>query len=186
MRNSVMHALTSTASLRSLYVLLILCALAELSSSAAINDDQAKAPSVQSLAWLSGTWAARHGDEELVEVWGEPSGNSMAGMFRWNRQGKAWMYELMTITQEANAIVFRLRHFDAQLTPWEKDGPLTYPLLRAGGKDGKHEVVFENLQRDTQRFIYRRPGGGDTLIIRLEAASEGKANEFRLTRTPSL
>jgi hypothetical protein len=152
-------------------------AFAGLRASAADADEPAS-PSVADLAWMEGTWTTSFGENELEEVWSRPNRKSMMGMFRWSRGGESWMYELMTIEQEESGLIFRLRHFDAQLTPWEKEGPLTYPLLRAAA----NEVAFENPENDRpRRFVYRREG--DVLIVRLEGAGDpDTATTFRLKR----
>lgn len=137
------------------------------------------APSIADLGWMAGTWVREEtGGQYLEEVWTAPVNNSLAGMFRWNRGGKPWMCELMTISLDGEKPVFRLRHFDATLKPWEKEAPLTYPLL----KIGENEVAFEdadNAPDHPRRFIYRR--NEDKLTVRLEDA-DGKGDEFEFTR----
>jgi hypothetical protein len=106
-------------------------------------------------------------------------GDTAMGMFRWNREGKTWMYELMSVETEAEGggLVFRLRHFGRGLTPWEKDGPLTYPLKSMT----TDSVVFEHpTKSDPKRFVYRRDG--DRLFVRLEPDDAGaKVDEFEFT-----
>jgi hypothetical protein len=77
----------------------------------------------------------------------------MMGMFRWIKDGKVWMFELITITAADDGIVLRLKHFDRRLTGWEeKDEALTYPLVR----HGPGEAVFEDPGRNhPRRFVYR-------------------------------
>jgi len=134
---------------------------------------------LKDLEWMSGRWVCRQGDDQLEETWAPPLGDTALGMFRWVREGKTWMYEMMTIEPEAGGLVFRLRHFGRQLKPWEKDGPLTYPLKSLTGT----EAVFEHpTESDPKRFIYRRQG--DRLFVRLEAEDVGgeagtKADEFQ-------
>lgn len=150
---------------------------------------QAAAPAVvagdiEKLTWMQGTWVLAEqagGDgghqrtQYFEETWSEPRGDSMAGMFRWLRNDDAWMYELMTIQQEGETLVFRLRHFDRALKPWETEGPLTYPLKSISD----NEVVFEDPQHDDpRRFVYAR--SGDKLTVRLESAA-GKADSFTFT-----
>ncbi len=139
------------------------------------------APSIADLGWMAGTWVREETDGQyLEEVWTAPVNNSLTGMFRWNRGGKPWMCELMTISLDGESLkpVFRLRHFDAALKPWEKDAPLTYPLA----KMSENEVVFEDPNNGSdhpRRFVYRR--SGDKLTVRLENA-DGKGDEFEFTR----
>ena len=144
-----------------------------------IDTAKASAPaSIEDLAWIAGTWKSSSAPGELCEVWSAPQGNSMMGMFKWSRQGKASMYEFMTIQQDGEEINFRLRHFDPKLTPWEKEGPLIYPLVRTG----ERVAIFENPSVSAdhpRRFVYRREG--DSLTIRLEPADpQQAADEFKL------
>jgi hypothetical protein len=130
------------------------------------------------LAWMAGSWTSEGKGQHLIETWAAPAGDALSGMFTWARDGKVWLYELMTIEKEEVGLVFRLRHFSRGLVPWksEAEEPLTYPLLEMG----PNRVVFENPERDKpRRFIYERTG--DVFSVRLESA-DGKGDEFRFTR----
>jgi len=141
-------------------------------------------PRLEKLAWMRGTWLAHQGGDVLEEIWSAPAGDSLMGMFRWAKQGKAWMFELITVTADDHGVVFRLKHFDRTLVGWEEKGEaLTYPLLR----QGEREAVFENPERDhPRRFIYRSPNP-DTLVVLIEGYTDGelKTQEYRLRREPS-
>ena len=136
-------------------------------------------PSIADLGWMAGTWVREEtGGQYLEEVWTAPVNNSLTGMFRWNRGGKPWMCELMTISLDGEKPIFRLRHFDAALEPWEKEAPLIYPMA----KMSENEVVFEDPNKAAdhpRRFIYRR--NEDKLTVRLENA-DGKGDEFEFMR----
>jgi len=132
---------------------------------------------VKDLAWMSGRWLRKQGKDDLEETWSPPLGDTAMGMFRWNRDGKTWMYELMSIETEDSGLVFHLRHFGKQLKPWEEDEPLTYPLKSLK----PNEVVFEHpTESDPKRFVYRREG--DRLFVRLEPEdAAAKVDEFEFT-----
>jgi hypothetical protein len=83
------------------------------------------------LAWMTGTWVRQQNGDHLEEIWTAPQNGALLGTFRWHRDGKPWMYELMTIQEESGTLMFRLRHFDAALKPWEKETALTYTFERA-------------------------------------------------------
>lgn len=132
---------------------------------------------VADLDWMTGRWVREEPNAYLEETWSTPVNNSLTGMFRWNCNGKPWMCELMTITQEGDKTLFRLRHFDATLKPWEKETPLTYSMVKLS----ESEVVFEdphNAADHPRRFIYKR--AGDALTVRLENA-DGSGDEFTFT-----
>jgi predicted enzyme related to lactoylglutathione lyase len=131
------------------------------------------------LDWLAGRWVREQAPNQyLEEIWSPPAGDALTGMFRWSRDGKAWMCELMSITVENDQTLFRLRHFDRALKPWEKDTPLTYGMTRLTDR----EVVFEDPDSGPdhpRRFIYER--AGDELSVILEAA-DGKRDVFSFQR----
>lgn len=139
------------------------------------------------LDWLAGRWVREEEGAYLEESWSPVVGDSLAGTFRWQRDGRTWLYELMTIEREQEQIVFRLHHFARGMELWEReksDGPLTYPLLRAGDR----QVVFENPECDQpRRFVYRRigtmlqvriegpDGTGDELLFRAATVHAGES-----------
>ena len=132
---------------------------------------------VEQLAWLSGRWEFATQGQHLEETWSPATDDAMLGMFRWARDGSVWLYELMSIEQEQDTLVLRLRHFSRGLEPWasEAEGALEYPLKSLANG----EAVFENPQRDApRRFIYRREA--DRLTIRIEAAGDdaGPPDQF--------
>lgn len=131
---------------------------------------------INQLAWMEGRWvrASDDGSQWLEETWSSPRDDSMVGMFRWNRGGKMFMCELMTIALDRDKPVFRLRHFDVALKPWEMESPLTYPMHSIS----ERKVVFENPEHapnNPRRFIYAREG--DQLTVRLEKA-DGTGDAF--------
>ena len=142
-------------------------------------DGSADETSLEALGWMAGRWIAEDDTQFLEETWSPPRGDALVGMFRWAREGGVWLYELFSIEEEDGTLVFRLRHFDRGLEPWdsEAEGPLVYPLAEFG----ENHVVFENPERDQpRRFVYRRDG--DTLSVRLEKPEDGpgtRTTEFR-------
>lgn len=161
-------------------VLVTLALVAGLLSAARVTrpSPAARGDGIAGLTWLSGTWVRDDGGQHLEETWSAATDYAMIGMFRWARQEKVWLYELMSIESENHTLVFRLRHFNRELEPWKSEaaGPLTYPLLLLT----ENEVVFEDPERDEpRRFIYSREG--DELTVRLEK-SDGSGDSFRFTR----
>lgn len=136
-------------------------------------------PRIADVAWIAGRWQLEQGEGVLEEVWSEPSGDCMMGMFRWLKNGKVWIYELLTIREEEDSLVFRFRHFDKGLTAWEpKEAPLTYRLKSVG----PDEVVFQD-SSNAKRYIFRRTGP-DSMLVRLEEETDGRigADDFAYHR----
>ena len=132
---------------------------------------------IDELAWMEGRWIIDGDGQYLEETWGPAREDAMVGSLRWARKHNVWLYELMSIeADEEHGLVFRLRHFNRNLEPWdsEKEGPLTYPLLDFS----ENRVVFENPERDSpRRFVYEREG--DQLTIRIEDPEGNDESPFQ-------
>ncbi len=105
------------------------------------------------LSWLAGHWINDDKDGELLEeTWMEPSGPSMLGMFRWLKNGKVYLYEMLAIEQRGEQIQFLLRHFNQGLVPWdnEKAGPPVTMTLTASATE---KAVFESAEGGSKRRI---------------------------------
>ena len=118
-----------------------------------------KAPqdvSLKELAFISG-----HSQGELEggiaeENWSEPAGDSMMGIYRYVKDGKVQMYEMMAIEQTAKGPVLRLKYFNAGLEGWEdKTQVWNFPLARFNAG----EAVFERPDKSI-RITYRIAGAG--------------------------
>ncbi len=163
------------------------------------------APSpLDELAWLSGTWIqeSEDGEFQAEETWSAPRADAMVGMFRQAQRGSIVLYELMSIELEGPAgaadgplipgqtpgaggapqrLVFRLRHFERGLVPWEseQDGPLTFSAVSVQ----ENQAIFEDPAREFPRqVVYTRKG--DALTIRLiHATQEEQGMWFHFKRS---
>lgn len=157
--------------------ILLLGSLLVLTAAPLLSHDAAAEESLlDQLDWMTGRWVIESDGQYIEETWGPAREDAMVGSLRWARNGKVWLYELMSIEEEDDQLVFRLRHFERNLKPWksEAEGPLTYALQNYGEK----QVSFENPERDTpRRFVYSRKG--DELTIRLEDPEGKDENPFR-------
>lgn len=135
------------------------------------------------LAFLSGRWSSKDGGGLTEEHWSNPSGNNIMGMFRWCKpDGTPAMFEILTITREADGVYLRLRHYSAKLVAKdEKDKPITMKLDTI--EEGK--VVFKAHAHggDLSHITYQSPVK-DTLHIEVAFKPELKreALEFTLKR----
>jgi len=106
----------------------------------------------------------------IDEHWSEVGGDTMIGMFREIKNGKAQMYEFLSIEQTASGPVLRLRHFDPGLVGWEeKAQAYSYPLVSWKPS----EAIFERPDKAT-RLTFRSTSK-TTLEVTLERA--GKKTE---------
>lgn len=174
------QARASAESFRLAFVALLFAAASLASPRAA--DGQA-APAIADLDWLSGAWVLERTGERLEEWWSTPVGNSMVGHFRWIRDGDLWITEMVSITEEPGEVVFRLRHFSADMRAWEAaDDAFTYRLTdRATGR--MVFTIVEPRAGRPSRFIYESLPG-DSLLVRLEGEEDGRPStqDFRYAR----
>jgi len=114
----------------------------------------------------------------IDEHWSEVGGDTMIGMFRQIKNGKAQMYEFLTIEQTATGPILRLKHFDPGLVGWEeKAQAASYPLVSWK----PNEAVFERPDKETR--ITFRSTSPSTLEVALE--HPGKRPElFEYAHTP--
>jgi Domain of unknown function (DUF6265) len=99
----------------------------------------------------------------IDEHWSEVGGDTMIGMFRQIKNGKAQMYEFLTIEQTPAGPVLRLKHFDPGLVGWEeKAQAASYPLVSWK----PNEATFERPDK-TVRLTFRSTSK-DTLDVLLE------------------
>ncbi len=133
--------------------------------------------SIADVAWIAGEWVKQNDKDRLEETWSVPRGDSMIGMFGWLKDGKVWIYELLTIREERGMLVLRFPHCGNDMSSWEsKSEPLTYQLVSFSD----NEVVFENPSSDShRRYAFYRPDL-NTLVVRVGAMHGGKlsSSEF--------
>lgn len=134
------------------------------------------------VAFMAGHWRGGSAGEVSEEIWTAPEGDGMLGMWRYVGGGKARVFELLSIRQEAEGLMLRFRHFDGVLTAREeKDTPIAIPLVRWSAG----EAVFEgkSVAGGLLRLTYRRDGD-DGLLATLEKDGE-KPQPFRFERAGS-
>jgi hypothetical protein len=133
------------------------------------------------LAWIAGHWVDDREGRLSEEIWTEPAGDSMLGLWRYVDAGKAKVFELLAITAGPEGVVLRLRHFDPQMVAREgKDAPVTLKLVSWM----RGEARFEGpaVGAPGRIAIHYRQKTADTLSCTLE--KEGEAQEFVFRRAP--
>ena len=148
---------------------------------AAAGPAQTKSPAEVKLDDLSFICGHNRGEQNgtiIDEHWSEVGGDTMIGMFRQIKNGKAQMYEFLTIEQTATGPILRLKHFDPGLIGWEEKAQAnSYPL--ASWKP--NEAVFEHPDKDTR--ITFRATSQNTLEVILERTGK-KPELFEYVHTP--
>ena len=130
--------------------------------------------------WLAGRWVDDSGGNLSEEIWTAPSGDAMQGMWRYVVDGKARIYEILTISAEDGGLVMRVRHFDPKLVAREeKAAPVALKLVSSGDRMGAFEGT-EPGGPTVIRLTYASPAEG-TLNVTLEKDGK-KAGGFSFRR----
>lgn len=95
------------------------------------NRDAMPKAAIEDVAWMAGHWRGELFGGVGEEIWSKPFGGTMMGMFKHVVGGKVTFYELMTIVEESNSLILKLKHFNADLTAWEeKEETVDFPLVK--------------------------------------------------------
>jgi hypothetical protein len=128
---------------------------------------------LEAMKWLVGHWKGTGLGGVSEEMWSEPAGGVMMGMYRLVVNGKPSFYEFIHLAEENGSVVMKLKHFNADLTAWEdKERFVTFRLVKLGA----NEVHFSGL-------TFRRSDDRLQIFLALRD-KEGKVREeeFRMER----
>lgn len=90
--------------------------------------------SLEDLDFLVGHWEGEAFGGWAEESWGPAKGGSMLGSFRLVNGGKTVFYELLLLVERDGRPVMRVKHFNADMSPWEEGADsVDFHLLRAEG-----------------------------------------------------
>lgn len=129
---------------------------------------------IADMKWLAGTWQGTALGGFSEEIYSLPKDGVMMGVYRLIKDGKTVFYEILTILEEKESLVIRLKHFNADLTGWEeKDQSVSFRFIK---KDDKR-IFFEGL-------TFEPIGKNDLNIYLAIRQKDGKVNEeiFRYKR----
>lgn len=100
----------------------------------AVQGQDAPPATVDELAWLAGAWVGEGLGGTAREVYSPPSGGLIAGHFIYQRGETVGFFELLSIAEVDGSLVYRLKHFNPDLTGWEeKDQVVEFPLVAHEG-----------------------------------------------------
>jgi hypothetical protein len=99
-------------------------------------------PSLESLAWMAGSWASDSAGARIEEHWTAPAGGLMVGMHRDVKPGKRAAFEFLRIAADAEGIAYLAQPGGRPVT--------RFPLKSAGAKS----VVFEKPDHDFPKRIH--------------------------------
>lgn len=104
----------------------------------------AKSPpaKVDVIAWMAGRWTGEGFGGQIEELFSPPAGGAMIGHYRNWVGDKVEFYELEGILEEKGSLVYRVKHFNPDLTGWEeKDKSVDFPLVAIEG----NRIYFDGL-----------------------------------------
>ncbi len=76
---------------------------------------------VSELDWLSGYWLGTGLGGECEEVWLPQKEGQMMGTFRFWNDGKLQFTEFFQLVQVGDSFTLKLKHYGADLSPWEEN-----------------------------------------------------------------
>lgn len=135
-----------------------------------LSEGQASPPAtISQVAWIAGHWQGEAFGGITEEIWSPPLGNSMMGVFRLISEGKVGFYEIVTITEENNSLMLRLKHFHHDLKGWEeKDETVDFPLVK-----------IENNKAWFQGFTFEKINEEELNIYVMIGSKNGEAREMK-------
>ena len=122
------------------------------------------------LRWLEGSWEGPGvGGAPATEVYSRAEGGQMPAHFRQlNPDGTVMFYELITIVERDGSLVYRLKHFNPDLTGWEAQGEVREFSLtaRAGDRFTFEGLTYERTGPDTMtaRAVSQSASGKEELL----------------------
>jgi hypothetical protein len=134
------------------------------------------------LAFLAGTWRGEAEGMVFEETWLPPVAGNLTGVFRLVTGGGVELVEIMTLTDGAEGMTYRLRHFDTALVPWasEVDGPMRSSGVTAVDGDSVR-LEFED-DSGLDAITYDREGETMTARVLFPASSGREPFELVFTR----
>jgi len=134
------------------------------------------ASALQEVAWIAGSWKGDQQGSVIEEIWTEPEGNNMIGMFRLLNDGRPKFFELMSISAEKAGITIAIKHFGPDMTGWEaKENAERFRLADLSGT----KATFRHESEEGKTLVYERTG--DRLMIVLEKRQDGKPSALTFT-----
>lgn len=137
----------------------------------------ADAPSLADLAFLEGHW---RGGEDLAfeEIWSAPAGGVMTAMARGHAGDALQVLEYIIAAENDDGVVMRFKHYNADFTTWEENGPVTLQLTSVS----KNDVTFTaDPPSETVKSIRYWTPAEDALQADVVLVEDGEEGGFSLT-----
>lgn len=116
------------------------------------NTTRSKA-SIEDIKWLAGHWKGDALGGVSEEVWTPPMAGSMMGSYRLVMGDTAVIFhEILNITEQGGSLTMRLKHFNEDLTGWEKQNEVReFKLIKIAPETAWFEGM--TLQKTSDKSI---------------------------------
>jgi hypothetical protein len=86
---------------------------------------------IDAASWLEGDWVGKGLGSTSEEGWLAPFAGSMGGVYRGMRDGRVTFFEITALAENGPSLLFRLKHFAADLRGWEpQEKTVDFQLVR--------------------------------------------------------
>lgn len=139
------------------------------------NGDASPAASIDSLAWLAGSWVGTGMGSDVTETYSAPLGGRITGHFAMaDGKGGIAFTELVDYVPVGRSIAYRVRHFDPDMTGWEDSTrkPVMFPLVAVE----KNRWFFDGMT------VERMAADAMTMWVRITKNGNTTEVPFRFTR----
>lgn len=137
----------------------------------------AAAQSLADLAFLEGEWRGRQDALAFEEIWSAPGGGVITGMARGERDGALAVLEYIVIAEEDAGVMMRFKHFNADYTTWETEGPVVLRFVEAKENDALFRADDPMAEVQSARYWMPTP---TTLQADIALLRDGKPGGFTL------
>ncbi|WP_144603354.1 DUF6265 family protein [Algoriphagus algorifonticola] len=118
---------------------------------------------VSELDWLSGYWLGTGLGGECEEVWLPQKDGQMMGTFRFWNNGKLQFTEFFQLVEVGDSFTLKLKHYGADLSPWEENEEWTeFRLIEVGeNKVWLDGLTMERVGDQMSVWVLMRSKNGD-------------------------
>jgi hypothetical protein len=124
---------------------------------------------ISDVSWMSGYWRGEAWGGLTEEIWSEPIAGSMMASFKFAKDGEVSFYEIITMTEQDDSLILKLKHFTKDLIGWEeKQQTVDFKLVRITD----NAVYFDG-------YTYQRISENEmNVYVVIEQAGEVKETKF--------
>jgi hypothetical protein len=137
---------------------------------ASVGSPKAK---IADISWLQGYWQGEIWGGQAEEIWSAPLAGSMMASFKFAANEQLKFYEFITLFEQDDSLVLRLKHFSADLKGWEeKDEYMEFKLVKLE----KHSAYFDG-------YTYQLVGPDELhVFVVIEDKGEKQETQFIFRR----